>query len=76
MPIVQDRNVRAEALAALERRAVRRERSQEGELRHVLAPLAREEPPAGPLPPLDLKLAAASPESTWRREEIYDDHGR
>jgi plasmid stability protein len=76
MPAVQIRDVPAEVLAALKRRAARHERSLEGELRYVLALLAREEPPAEPLPPLDLKLSTAQPTSTWRRDEIYDDHGR
>jgi hypothetical protein len=45
----------------------------EGELR---AFGAREEPPLLPLPPLHLKLSQASPPTTWRREEIYNDDGR
>jgi plasmid stability protein len=76
MPAVQIRDVSPEVLAALKRRAARHERSLEGELRHILTALAREEPPAPPLPPIELKLSQASPPASWRREEIYDDDGR
>jgi plasmid stability protein len=76
MPAIQIRDVPLEVIAALKRRAARHERSLEGELRYVLASIAREEPPPLPLPPLGLKLSQASPPSTWRREEIYDDDGR
>lgn len=76
MPAVQIRDVPPEVIAALKRRAVRHERSLEGELRYILAAIAREEPPGAPLPPLNLKLSQASPPGTWSREEIYGDDGR
>ncbi|MFY9823000.1 MAG: hypothetical protein WAM82_16580 [Thermoanaerobaculia bacterium] len=76
MPAVQIRDVPPEVIAALKRRAARHERSLEGELRYVLAAMAREEPPPLPLPPLHLKLSQASPPTTWGREEIYGDDGR
>jgi plasmid stability protein len=76
MPAVQIRDVSAEILAALKRRAARHERSLEGELRYILATIARQEPPPPPLPTLNLKLSQASPSTQWRREEIYDDDGR
>jgi plasmid stability protein len=76
MPAVQIRDLSPEVLAALERRAARHERSLEGELRHILAAVAREEPPSAPLPAIELKLSQASPPTSWRREEIYDDDGR
>ena len=76
MPAVQIRDVPPEVIAALKRRAVRHERSLEGELRSILAAVAREEPPSRPLPPIELKLSQAAPSSTWRREEIYGDDGR
>lgn len=76
MPAVQIREVSPEVIAALKRRAARNERSLEGELRHILAAIAREEPPPPPLPPVELKLSSASPATTWRREEIYGDDGR
>lgn len=75
MPAVQIRDLPPEVIAALKRRAARHERSLEGELRYLLAMIAREEPPAS-LPPIELKLSQASPGTTWRREEIYDDDGR
>ena len=76
MPAIQIRDVSPEVIAALKRRAARNERSLEGELRFILAAIARDEPQATPLPPLTLKLSAAAPASTWRREEIYGDEGR
>jgi plasmid stability protein len=76
MPAVQIRDVSPEVIAALKRRAARHERSLEGELRYILTSVAREEPPGRSLPAIDLKLSQASPSTTWRREEIYDDDGR
>jgi plasmid stability protein len=76
MPAVQIRDVSPEVIAALKRRAARHERSLEGELRYILAAIAREEPPPPPLPAIELKLAQVSPPTTWRREEIYGDDGR
>ncbi|MFL6196834.1 MAG: FitA-like ribbon-helix-helix domain-containing protein [Thermoanaerobaculia bacterium] len=69
MPAVQIRDVPAEVLTALKRRAARHERSLEGELRYILATLAREEPPAPPLPAAELKLSQASPSTAWSRED-------
>lgn len=76
MPAIQIRDVPAEVVAALKRRASRNERSLEGELRYLLATVAREEPSAAPIPPLQLKLSQAPSSTTWRREEIYGDDGR
>lgn len=76
MAAVQIRDVAPEVIAALKRRAARHERSLEGELRYILAAIAREEPSSSPLPPIDLKLSPASPPTDWRREEIYGDDGR
>jgi plasmid stability protein len=76
MPAVQIRDLSPDVIAALQRRAARHERSLEGELRHILASIAREELPTSPLPPLELKLSSASLEANWRREEIYGDDGR
>jgi plasmid stability protein len=75
MPAVQIRKVSPEVIAALKRRAARNERSLEGELRHILAAIAWEEPPLPPLPPIELNLSRASSATTWRREEIYGDLG-
>jgi plasmid stability protein len=76
MPAVQIRDLSPEVIAALKRRAVRHKRSLEGELRHILAWLADEEPPPPPLRPLELKLSSASSEIGWSRNEIYGDDGR
>jgi plasmid stability protein len=76
MAALQIREIAPEVVAALERRAARNERSLEGELRHILSMIAREEAPPPPLPPLHLKLSQASPPTAWRREDIYGDDGR
>jgi len=76
MPALQIRDVPPEVIGALKRRAARNERSLEGELRHILAIVAREEPPPPPLPPLQLKMSKASPPTSWPREEIYGNDGR
>ena len=76
MPAVHVRDVPEEVLEALKRRAARHERSLQRELRHLLCSIAKEEPSAEPVPPIALKLSDASPASSWRREEIYDDDGR
>lgn len=75
MPAVHVRNVPPEVLTALKRRARRHHRSLEGELRELLSAAVREEP-AEPVTPLELKLSAASPATSWSREEIYGDDGR
>lgn len=76
MPAIHVRDVPEEVLDALKRRAKRHERSLQKELRHLLAQIAREEPPGEPLPPIELRMSSASPTSSWRRDEIYEDDGR
>ena len=76
MAAVQIRDLPTEVLGALKRRAARHERSLEGELRHILATIARQEPPASQIPPIELKLSKASAGTSWRREDIYGDDGR
>lgn len=76
MSAVHVRNVPEEVLDALKHRAQRHGRSLQGELRHILVTVARREPSSRPLPPLKLHFSSASPETTWSREEIYDDDGR
>lgn len=76
MPAVHVRDVPEEVLDALKRRAARHERSLQRELRHLLTAIAREEPTGEPLPSIELKLSDASPTSSWRREEVYEDDGR
>lgn len=76
MAAVHIRDVPEGVLETLKRRAQRHERSLQGELRHILVSAARTEPSPEPLPPLKLHFSAASPQTIWRREEIYDDDGR
>lgn len=76
MPAIHVRDVPAEVVEALKRRAARHERSLQRELRHLLLEIARQEPAGASLPPIELKLSNAVPATTWRREEIYEDDGR
>lgn len=76
MPAIHVRNVPAEVVDALKRRAARHERSLQRELRHLLAEIARQEPSGAAPPPIELKLSEAAPTTPWRREEIYGDDGR
>ena len=76
MAAVHVREVPEKVLNALKRRARRHERSLQGELRHILAAVAREEPSREPLPPLELHFSDADPQINWSREEIYSDDGR
>lgn len=76
MPAVHVRDVPPEVLTALKRRARRHHRSLQGELRELLSAVAREERLTEPSPPLALRLSAASPSTSWGREEIYGDDGR
>ena len=79
MPAIHIRNVPAEDLDALKRRAARHQRSLQAELRVILAKIAREEPRVEPLPPLELHLSESRDDDsdrTWRRVDIYGDDGR
>lgn len=76
MSAVHIRDVPAEVLEALKRRAQRHDRSLQGDLRHILATVAQEEPSAEALPPLKLHFSEARPQTTWSRQEIYGDDGR
>ena len=72
MAAVHIRDIPTEVLEVLKRRAQRHERSLQGELRHILTTVAKEEPS----PPLKLHFSEARPQTTWSREEIYGDDGR
>lgn len=76
MPAVHVRDVPPEVLTALKRRARRHHRSLQGELRELLASVAREERRDEPVPALALRFSSAAPTTSWGREEIYDDDGR
>ncbi len=76
MPAVHIRDIPDEVLEALKHRARRRERSLQGELRHILTSVAQSESPREQLPPLRLHFSDASPQTAWSREDIYNDDGR
>jgi plasmid stability protein len=76
MPALHVRDLPADVLRALKRRAARHHRSLQGELRHLLQQIAEREAPAEALPPIELHLSTASGEGSWSREEIYGDDGR
>ncbi len=71
-------------MIALRERAGRNCRSVQSEVRHILAAAAAE--PVGGQPVKELRLVTTNTsehtsehkaaDSTWRREEIYDDDGR
>lgn len=76
MPAIHIRDIPEEVLEALKRRAAANDRSLQQELRHSLRQLARDAPPAEPLPPVSLELSDAASESRWSRQEMYNDDGR
>jgi len=76
MPAVHVRDVPPEVLTALKRRARRHHRSLQGELKELLAAVAREERRGEPVPPLALRLSSAAPTTSWSRDEFYGDDGR
>ena len=75
MPALHIRDVPSDVLAALKRRAAREQRSLQGELRYLLAQIARDEPPEEPRAALRLHMSEAR-EGRWNREEMYGDDGR
>ncbi len=76
MAAIHIQDVPDEVLEALKNRARRRERSLQGELRHILSSAAQSEPRKPKLAPLKLRFSDATPRSSWNREEIYGDDGR
>ena len=76
MPAIHIRDVPEDVLEALKRRAASNERSLQGELRHILATIARQEPAGAAMPPIQLHFSDAQPETSWSREEIYGDDAR
>ena len=71
MPALHIRKVPEDVVAALKRSAAANDRSLQQELLHVLREVARDAPPAEPLPPVALEMSAARGDGSWRREEIY-----
>jgi hypothetical protein len=76
MPALHIRDIPEEVIEALKRRAAENDRSLQKELRHILISLVRDSPPLEPLPPLQLILSNARPDTDWSRSEIYEDDGR
>ncbi len=73
MSAIHIRNVSPEILEALKRRAKRHHRSLQQELHLILKNIAEAEPAGTPVSPIRLHFSKAKTDSTWRREEIYDD---
>ena len=73
MSAVHIRNVPPSVLEALKRRAARHNRSLQKELQQILQSVADAEPGGDALPAIQLRLSQATAESSWRREETYDD---
>ena len=76
MSAIHIRNVPEDVVAALKRRAAAHDRSLQQELVHILRDVARDAPPAEPVPAVELKTSTAAGTGSWRREEIYADHER
>jgi len=76
MPAVHIHDLPLEAIAALEQRAAKNERSLEVEIRLLLLEIASQEPSTEPLQPLRLNFSPAPQGTTWPRKEIYGDDGR
>jgi plasmid stability protein len=78
MPAIHVRDVPAEILASLRRRAASHGRSLQRELLEILGSAAKAAPSAALRPPIRLKMADSEGEgeTLWRREDIYGDDGR
>ena len=76
MPGVHVRDVPAETLRALSRRAKAHHRSVQGEIRAILDAAARAAPPEQGYPPIRLKHVEVGSDAPWTREDIYGDRGR
>lgn len=70
------RNVPEKVVAALRERAARHGHSMQQELRQILEAAAAEAPPREDPEPIHLITVRTASDSTWRREDIYDDAGR
>ena len=72
MPALHVREIPAEVIDALKRRAASRHRSLQMELREILA-RAAEDAPLIEEPPIRLKTSRARVKGSFRRDDIYDD---
>lgn len=73
MQAIHLRNVPDPVVAALKRRAKANRRSLQGELLVVLEEAARQAPPAEPEPPVAWFVSDVPAETSWSRDEIYED---
>lgn len=74
MPAIHIRDIPEDVLVALKKRAARNSRSLQMEIRHSLIMMARETPEVAPFPPIELRMSTqANGESSWSRDEIYED---
>lgn len=76
MPAIHVRNLPAETIRALARRAEAHHRSVQGEIRAILAEAARAAPPEPGYAPIRLRHVETGGDQLWTREEIYGDEGR
>ena len=69
------RNLDNRVIESLRTKAELKGRSLEQELRAILD-MAGDAPEPAPLPPIRLATVRTTGNSSWSREEIYDDEGR
>lgn len=76
MAAIHVRNVPESTLAALRERAAHHGRSMQQEVLEILEAAAAVPVPRQVPSPIQLVTAHTGGESTWRREDLYDDEGR
>jgi plasmid stability protein len=76
MVAIHIRDVPESVASALRERAARHQQSMQQELLEILREAAAERVAGDTPPPIRLATVRTSGESTWRREELYDDQGR
>ena len=76
MPAIHIRNVPEPMLSALRERAAAHGRSMQQEVLAILDAATAEPIPRQAPSPIQLVTVRTSTNTTWRREDIYDDEGR
>ena len=76
MPALHVRDIPAETVAALKRRAARHGHSVQQELREVLAKAAAESPDGARPHPLKLRTVSTGHREAFDRADFYDDDER
>jgi plasmid stability protein len=76
VPAIHIRNVPESMLSALRERAEAHGRSMQQEVLAILDAATAEPIPRQAPPPIQLITTRTSSDTTWRREDIYDDDGR